>query len=322
MLGYSASDYASLPHYGRNDRNAAIPDDGSQSGSELLVQVVSRYPVDLRRTLTRLRQDGASVSLVFNPAEALARASVISPDLVILDAGKDVLCAAETCRQFRMDPTLSVHPVLVLLCPSRKTYRRDLLSVGASDCLAVGDDPEEVSLRITSLVGFFLPRQSTRHARPDGLDTVPAPSAREWAGRSAVVQAICTFLVSNMSRQVTIQDVESKLGLTARQLKNRFEAEMGTSIFQWFQSHKMNYAKKLIEQTDMRMEDIALLLGYLSSCNFSTAVRGAFGFSPRELRRQAQTWSEAFNSVSAKPSARCPQDSTIVFVQQQTLELT
>ena len=109
--------------------------------SPALIEVVSEEPASLRHTIARIRSDGHEVSLVTRMQEAGARRDLIEPDLVVLDARRDIVSGALLCRQ--LGGAEAGSELLVVLSPEQKDFRSRLVLLGAGDCVASGDDPEE-----------------------------------------------------------------------------------------------------------------------------------------------------------------------------------
>jgi len=82
----------------------------------------------------------------------------------------------------------------------------------------------------------------------------------------------------------TIEYTSRVLGIPVRTLQRRFR-ERDLSYSQLVDQVRLELACSLVEQRDLRLEDIAETLGYANPSAFSRAFRRWFGMSPRDYRR-------------------------------------
>lgn len=92
------------------------------------------------------------------------------------------------------------------------------------------------------------------------------------------------FIVSNLSRHYTIQDLAHKARTNERKLKTSFRQVYGLGIYAYLKSERMKQAKFYLETTDKSVLEIARLVGYRSMSSFSTAFRKQYGIPPRDIR--------------------------------------
>ena len=55
------------------------------------------------------------------------------------------------------------------------------------------------------------------------------------------------------------------------------------------QTHRVLFAKKLIDETTLSLSQVALSAGFSSIRRFNGAIRSTYGVPPRELRRATRT---------------------------------
>jgi AraC family transcriptional regulator of adaptative response / DNA-3-methyladenine glycosylase II len=60
---------------------------------------------------------------------------------------------------------------------------------------------------------------------------------------------------------------------------------LGASPVQIAGTHRVHFARKLIDETDLRMTQVALSAGFMSIRQFNHAIKGATGQTPSQLRR-------------------------------------
>mgnify|MGYP001547076604 CR=1 FL=1 len=73
--------------------------------------------------------------------------------------------------------------------------------------------------------------------------------------------------------------------MTSRHLRRLFTRHLGASPLAVAHTRRLHFAKQLIDQTRLPMQDIAVAAGYGSVRRFNDAFVKTYGRSPRELRR-------------------------------------
>ncbi len=88
-----------------------------------------------------------------------------------------------------------------------------------------------------------------------------------------------------LHRPLDIDELAAECGLSVSRFKTRFREETGLAPGEYQLKLRMQQAKYLLSETDMRIIDIALEMGYSSSQHFASVFKRAIGRSPSEWRR-------------------------------------
>lgn len=99
----------------------------------------------------------------------------------------------------------------------------------------------------------------------------------------AVVNAI-RFIRRNFSHPITIDDICIYTDLSKRGLEKAFQKHLGRSPATELRRLRIQNAKRMLTQTDDKIEYIAQCCGYSNSSNLSCAFKKDTGTSPREYR--------------------------------------
>ena len=114
------------------------------------------------------------------------------------------------------------------------------------------------------------------------IDTVTCKFLANEADRDKVVKAR-EILIQHIGEPITIKELSRKVAINECYLKKGFKEMFGTTIFDFYQSQRMEHAKYLLYEKGMSVTDVALLLGYSSISHFSTAFKKHTGLKPCEL---------------------------------------
>lgn len=94
-------------------------------------------------------------------------------------------------------------------------------------------------------------------------------------------------ITENLSNIPTVQELSRIVGLNRNKLFYGFKAEYGKTISEFIQDLRLEEGYRLLTETPDNIYDVAFSLGYQHQCNFSTAIKGRYGFTPSQLRQSA-----------------------------------
>lgn len=145
-----------------------------------------------------------------------------------------------------------------------------------------------VPLRKPENVRWFLSAASAeaagfrpcRRCRPHTSPGTPA-----WLGTSSVVARALKLILNGGLDSDDVEGLAGRVGLGARHLRRLFVQHLGVSPVRVARTHRIHFARSLIEQTDLPITKIAFYSGFRSIRQFNHAMRAVFDQSPSELRR-------------------------------------
>ena len=106
---------------------------------------------------------------------------------------------------------------------------------------------------------------------------------KEHADIASLVQKRIT---RNLSEHVTIDQLQSELNVGSTILKTSFKNVYGISIYAYLKDSRLLYAKNLLEDSDMRVADIAACVGYSNPSKFSASYKKRFGIRPGKTKKK------------------------------------
>lgn len=114
------------------------------------------------------------------------------------------------------------------------------------------------------------------------IDTITCKFLANEADRDKVAKAR-EILIQHIGEPITIKELSRKVAINECYLKKGFKEMFGTTIFDFYQSQRMEHAKYLLYEKGMSVTEVALFLGYSSISHFSTAFKKHTGLKPCEL---------------------------------------
>ena len=142
---------------------------------------------------------------------------------------------------------------------------------------------------IRSMHGDSLANAAARYLfhqslRPKG--TSQNPSSVEPLGTTAptILKQAIKLMEDNLEDALSIPQICKRIRLSQRQLDRLFGQFVRKSPVLYYRDIRLDRARSLVTQTDMRLSEIAVASGFASQAHFSRAYRERFGLAPRTDR--------------------------------------
>lgn len=115
-----------------------------------------------------------------------------------------------------------------------------------------------------------------------------APGTPAWHGTSTTVRRGLRLIASGALDDGNVEALADRLGVTSRHLRRLFSKHLGASPLSVAHTQRLHFAKRLIDQTDLPLSEIAIAAGYGSVRRFNDAFRKTYGRPPRDIRRRGR----------------------------------
>ena len=99
-------------------------------------------------------------------------------------------------------------------------------------------------------------------------------------GSSALVSRALRLIRQGALDEEDVAALAARLGVGERQIRRLFLKHLGTSPAAVARGLRLHFARSLIDQTDLRLTEVAFASGYRSIRQFNHALRSAFRQSP------------------------------------------
>lgn len=112
-----------------------------------------------------------------------------------------------------------------------------------------------------------------------------APGTPAWSGTSTTVRRGLRLISGGALDDGNVENLADRLGVTSRHLRRLFTKHLGASPLAVAHTQRLHFAKRLIDETTLPMNHIAMAAGYGSVRRFNDAFQRTYSRSPRELRK-------------------------------------
>ncbi|MGK2882336.1 MAG: AlkA N-terminal domain-containing protein [Mycobacterium sp.] len=143
--------------------------------------------------------------------------------------------------------------------------------------------------------------RACKRCRPDA-----SPGSPEWNMRGDVVARAMRLIADGTVDRDGVSGLAAHVGYTTRQLERMLAAEVGATALTLARAQRAQTARVLIETTDLPFGDVTFAAGFASIRQFNDTVRGAYGSTPTELRRDAARRFGAGDAAPGTLSLRLP----------------
>lgn len=99
-----------------------------------------------------------------------------------------------------------------------------------------------------------------------------------------LAEAVKQYLSETFTAEHSLQSLARHFAVNEFKLKKVFKAVHGVTVFDYVFHEKMNYAKHLMLDKHMFVNEAAKVVGYKNANHFSTAFKRKFGVSPKLIR--------------------------------------
>ena len=107
-----------------------------------------------------------------------------------------------------------------------------------------------------------------------------------YKGQVEKIKAIQALLTEDLTKNYTLEELSEQFDIALTPLKNCFKTVYGSPIFTYMRTYRMNYAATLLKSDkNLKIAEIAGLVGYDSPSKFSSAFHQTMGKTPLEYRK-------------------------------------
>ena len=266
------------------EANEDVVHEGMENATRILI--VEDTPEVARLQMNQLNSD-FNYYFAQNGAEGLERAAAIVPDLIITDVMMPGMDGFEFCRRLRASGALNHIPVIMVTAKCTHEDKMAGLEAGADAFLEKPFHADELNVRVVKLLEQrSLLQQKWSSDIDDGsrdLSGVPE-SSRKFI--NDFTDAVNNCLKTGELDHNKIADA---LCITRIQLNRKVKAITGLTTTEYISRIRISLAKKLLDNPDMLIGDIAQRCGVEDVAYFSSVFKKATGYTPSGWRNRRKS---------------------------------
>ncbi len=113
-----------------------------------------------------------------------------------------------------------------------------------------------------------------------------APFCPAWNGTKTTVERALKLIEGGVLDDVGVEDLAARLGIGGRHLSRLFQRHLGASPLQVAKTIRLQKAKRLLNDTNLQITEIAYRAGFKSLRRFNAAFADLYKRPPSEIRRR------------------------------------
>jgi len=115
-----------------------------------------------------------------------------------------------------------------------------------------------------------------------------SPGTPAWLGTSNTVSRALRLIDESGLEDGGVEALAERLGVGARHLRRLFLQHLGATPSEVARTRRLHFAKKLIDETSLPMNQVALASGFGCVRRFNAGIRDVYNRTPRQIRHLAR----------------------------------
>jgi AraC family transcriptional regulator len=100
------------------------------------------------------------------------------------------------------------------------------------------------------------------------------------------VSRVREYVDANLDRDISLENLADAAGLSRRHFVRSFRQELGATPHKWLMERRLDEAKALLTNSEMRLCDIAASCGFSSQSHLTSALKKDAGITPLRWRQR------------------------------------
>lgn len=103
--------------------------------------------------------------------------------------------------------------------------------------------------------------------------------------KNNIIEIACNYVIEHVDEKIGLADVSNALGISKNYLCSLFKQETGESFLNYVTRMKMERAKYLLKEKDMKIYEVCNFLGYSDTAYFSKLFKKYCDMTPYEYKK-------------------------------------
>ncbi|MDO3409963.1 AraC family transcriptional regulator [Saccharibacillus sp. CPCC 101409] len=100
-----------------------------------------------------------------------------------------------------------------------------------------------------------------------------------------IIKFVTDYVEEHYGDDLSLDMIAGKLGITGPYLSTYYKEKTGTNFSEYILSVRMHKATEMLRETDLKIQEIAALVGYYTVASFNRVFKRFTGITPSEFRR-------------------------------------
>lgn len=240
----------------------------------LLVDDEERIRKGMKKLLEEVIGGYQVVAEAGNGKAGLEQLLVCQVDIIFSDIRMTEMDGIEFIKRVRN--TLPQIPILVLSGYDEYEYMRQAMKSSVTDYILKPVDRVELAKSL-ELVKAMLETTNPN-------DNTNIDSELEDRDRRQIIRRIKEIVNKNIQKDISLQSIAAEVNYSYTHLSSLFKNETGQSFSDFMIKVRIDKAKQLLKETNMRIYEVGNMCGYTNSKYFMSIFKETVGVTPSEYR--------------------------------------
>ena len=103
-----------------------------------------------------------------------------------------------------------------------------------------------------------------------------------------VIKLAKEYIINNFNKNITLKDVADEVFLSQNYLSELFKKEIGEGFYEFLSNYRIKKAKEILITTNLKVYEVAKMVGYNDSISFGRAFKKITGTTPNNFRNNKE----------------------------------
>ncbi|UOW66502.1 response regulator transcription factor [Paraclostridium bifermentans] len=230
-------------------------------------------------TISNISDEFNVLASASNGKEAYELALNLKPKVIISDIKMPIMGGIELTKKIK-----EVFPdiyVILLTNYAEFSYAKEAISCGVYEYLVKSDiRPKELKEILDKVNESVKELEKNKVSRLQKENTL----SESKDGYSKTIKKSIDYIHKNYKQHISLQDISNYVFLSHEYFSRLFKEEVGENFSSYLTNYRMKKAESLIKNTDMKISQIAIEVGYTNASYFSRSYKKFKGISPEDDR--------------------------------------
>ncbi len=234
---------------------------------------------ELRNFIGDLLKADYNLILAANGREGAKAAFKYLPDIIVSDVMMPDMNGFDMCSLLKKDERTSHIPVILLTAKDGSQSSLEGYQTGADDYIIKPFDNELLKLKIRNIIATG---EASR--RQFDLKSMLSVDSYKFGNTDKGFMKKCLAIIEKHidNSDFSVELLAEEMSFSNRNFYRKIKALTNQTPAELVRIYRLHYAKRLLQNTDMKVFEIAMAIGYEDVNRFRQAYKKLFGFPPSE----------------------------------------
>ncbi|MGG1877240.1 response regulator [Paenibacillus cisolokensis] len=145
-------------------------------------------------------------------------------------------------------------------------------------------DPTGERGKLLDLESHDSMKEAFRYLRRTAEDIFDFKRLDERGKTAHVIDRVCQYIEEHLDQDITLVHLAERYFFNPSYLSRLFKQERGINLSEYIEKCRIRRAKELLKEGDLKVRDVAPLVGYDAAHSFTRFFKKATGLTPQEYR--------------------------------------